>query len=83
MSKCICSERQTLGRIEQDIKSLLSVRIVNSNKTTVTYSRDEFFQMLYDRPREMVRKQFSVVERVYKIIAVVNLVILTYMAIVK
>lgn len=83
MARCVCSERETLKRIEEDLKQLLSVRILNGNNTHVTYSRDEFLQMLYDRPRELVKKQFSIVDKLTKVVALVNLVILIYMAVGK
>lgn len=83
MSKCICSERETLRKIQEDISSLLRVTIVNGNNDHVTYSRDEFFQMLYNRPKDAARKGFSLVEGVTKLVTLVNLVILTYLALLK
>lgn len=83
MAKCICSETETLRRIEQDIASLLKVTIVNGNNDHITYSRDEFLQMLYNRPKETVRRSFSFVDGVTKLVTLVNLVILTYLALMK
>lgn len=83
MSKCICSEKATLNKIQQDIASMLKVTIVNGNNDHVTYSRDEFLQMLYNRPRDTARKGVSLVDGLTKLITLVNLVILTYLAVVK
>lgn len=83
MSKCICSEKETLRKIEADLSSLLKVTIVNGNNDHITYSRDEFLQMLYNRPKEAGRKTFSFVDNVTKLITLVNLVILTYLALGK
>lgn len=83
MPKCICSEKQTLNQIQQDIASLLRVTIVNGNNDHVTYSRDEFLQMLYNRPKDAARKSVSLVDGLTKLITLVNLVILTYLALMK
>lgn len=83
MAKCICSEKETLRRIEQDISSLLKVTITNGNNDHVTYSRDEFLQMLYNRPKDAVRKNFSIVDKATKLVTLVNLIILTYLAVIK
>jgi len=83
MAKCICSERETLKRIQQDIASLLKVTIINGNNDHITYSRDEFLQMLYSRPKEAARRSFSLVDNVTKLVTLVNLVILTYLALLK
>jgi len=83
MPKCICSERETLRRIQQDIASLLKVTIINGNNDHITYTRDEFFQMLYNRPKDAARRSFSLVDGVTKLVTLVNLIILTYLALLK
>lgn len=83
MAKCICSERETLRKIQEDISSLLKVTIINGNNDHITYSRDEFLQMLYNRPRDTARKGFSFVDGMTKLVTLVNLVILTYLALIK
>jgi len=83
MTRCVCSERDTLKKIEQDIASLLKVTIVNGNNDHITYTRDEFFQMLYNRPKDAARRSFSLVDGVTKLVTLVNLIILTYLAVIK
>lgn len=83
MGKYICSEKETLNKIQQDLASLLKVTIVNGNNDHITYSRDEFLQMLYNRPKDAGRKTFSLVEQLTKVVTLVNLVILTYLALMK
>lgn len=83
MAKCICTEKETLSRIEKDISSLLKVTIINGNNDKVTYSRDQFFQMLYNRPKDAARKSLSFVDGMTRLITLVNLLILTYLAVIK
>jgi len=48
----MCEHQEQLDRIERKVDDLQNINIKNGGGRHVMFKRDEFFQMLYDRPKE-------------------------------
>lgn len=60
MEKCEdCPQTENMNTvlqdIREDIKSLKTITIKNGGGRTVTYQKDEFYQMLYDKNKDSIK----------------------------